>query len=233
MLLIVGSAAIIFPQLSRFGSDQRLQDAALELQTAIRTAQNNAASGLKCSDNLNPLYRASDWHLSFSTAKNYSIEPSCVPDDPTSPTPSWLPKTNFSLPEGITLEQIYLDSGGSTGSPLPTLPPALTCQLCLDYKIHFSNISAATDFQNNRECNPDFAQKLGIVLKSASGGRSEVFLDKGGSVYLSTSPAPTPASAIVSCDSPLPTPSPAPAATPTVTPTPLPTATPLPTPFGR
>lgn len=151
---------VIVPQLTSFNKSQALDQGANQLQTALRTVQNNAQTGVVCTNNTD---RASGWHLQFVDNSSYIIEPSC-------PAPTPVP-TTVSLPANVVIQSIMVD----------------TCTANTNSSIQFSNVVGIVDFVNTG-CNIVANSKMIISLQLGTDtSRSvKVIMDKGGSVYVSS-----------------------------------------------
>lgn len=73
IIIIVSLTAFMLPKLSLFNRSQSLENEASKLQSALRVAQNNAASGIKC----NSTTVASDWYIRFASNNSYFLESTC------------------------------------------------------------------------------------------------------------------------------------------------------------
>ncbi|MFH0937297.1 MAG: type II secretion system protein [Candidatus Daviesbacteria bacterium] len=147
---------IVLPRIGSYQSQQTLKDAAAQLQTNLRRAQNNAASGVKCSDS-----PATNWILEVVDETKYQMKPTC-----SSPVTTPLP-----LPSNVTISKINID-GCPNGSSLNGMGVA------------FNNISASVNFQvGNSGCLPLGANKMVFTLTSNS-KYIDVTIEKGGNIYV-------------------------------------------------
>lgn len=94
---------LLIPQFNSFNQSQVLQNTASQLQSNLRTAQNNAISGVKC--NINE--PASSWQIIFtegSEQDNYEIKALCSGANPTLVTIG-----TYLLPKDIRIQSIKAD----------------------------------------------------------------------------------------------------------------------------
>lgn len=175
VMMIAGVTALVLPQFSSFNRSQSVQNAAEELQSALRFAQSSASSGVQCDLTST---QASYWYLKFFDSSGYKIETTCSgsevgPLTPT-PTPSFIKV--YPFPSGVTVDKILIQT------PLlddcPQSPPQ---------RITFSNIAGAVRFPDTEtDCSTQgVSSKLKITLKSGSDSMS-VIVEKGGSIYISS-----------------------------------------------
>lgn len=173
MATLVG---VFVPRFLTYSKYQDLQDAVADLQTNIRSAQNNATSGFKCTGNT----AADNWYLYFSGSDTYRVETICAGPTPEAGTPTPTPpvSTVYKFPAGVSIDLIELDS--CTGIDLKDS----------GLKVVFSSISGAVKFEVsgvNTECgSSSYAKTLTVKLKSSSDpdNPKSVIIEKGGSVYV-------------------------------------------------
>lgn len=177
VITIIASLVGVFaPKFITYSKYQDLQGAAANLQTNIRTAQNNASSGLRCTGNT----VASSWYLYFFGSDAYRLETTCAGPAPGAGTPTPTPpvSTVYKFPAGVSIDFIELNS--CPGIDLKNS----------DLKVIFSNISGVLKFEvsgANVGCgSSSYAKTLAIRLKSLSdpGNPISVIIEKGGSVYV-------------------------------------------------
>ncbi len=171
VITIMGTiTAVMVPNLRSFNNNQRLYDAAVQLQTDIRVVQNNAASGVKCTVNT-----ASNWYLLFNrdnatnTINNYSLGATCLNSEAYTPQ-------QLQLPATIKVTQIDLDA-----CPITNIAEINQA------KVTYSNIYAQMNFSNGfNSCSNTNPQMITIYLKSDTlpGSVYKVILNKGGSIYV-------------------------------------------------
>ncbi|MBI4037374.1 type II secretion system protein [Candidatus Daviesbacteria bacterium] len=170
-------AVAILPQLNRYNQNQALQIEALRLQTALRAAQNNAGSGLKCNSGA----KNTNWYLSFVSLSNntYTLRATCADNSMTT-------YVSYTIPPGVKLSTI---SAGGCSIPINGLASGFLAAI----SIMFNNISADVTFNvaYYSGC-PSFtnADKLVITLTQADNAENlkKVVVKKGGSIYLSSDP---------------------------------------------
>jgi Tfp pilus assembly protein FimT len=162
-ITLIGVMAV--PNIKSYGTNQKLKNAALQLQLDIRTAQNNASSGLKCGALEDKT--ALEWRTIFGTdTTTYQVLALCIDNS----TESTVTKT---IPGGVTIKQIdfYADTIQCTPSQNA------------GKMIKFANISSKVDFEGvPAGCNP---KSMVITLQtSGSSDVMQVVVEKGGSIYV-------------------------------------------------
>src|SRR3989344_7888355 len=112
--IISGLAGIFVPKFLNYSNFQELQNAAADLHSQVRLAQNNAQSGVICSKNIS----SSTWYLKFESDSSYKIETTCVGSNVEAGTPTPTPpqSTSYKMNEGIKIASIDLVAGSSTCS---------------------------------------------------------------------------------------------------------------------
>lgn len=174
LLVVIAILALIvvfaIPNLRSIKEDQNLLNSAAELQSVIRSAQNNATSGVKCGPaNPEGVYSspASDWHLSF-TASNppkFKTEPRCS-DSAISSNPS----TQYSQSQNLRI----IDINGC-GEPSIALPVTVS----------FANITGKATFNFSSSCIPSTTDQMVIKLRSeVTRTVSEIHIEPNGRVYI-------------------------------------------------
>lgn len=168
VIAIMGSLIVILlPQLNNFYRQQVLRDAASALQSVLKTAQNNASSGVKCNS---VGASAKFWKISFGAdKKSYMLQSECD-------SGGVGVTRNYQLPQGVTIKEVRLDSCTASISPN-------------DAQIEFANISANINFKStDTGCPITFntgKMKIKLQLQETSlQATIEVVVDKGGSIYL-------------------------------------------------
>jgi prepilin-type N-terminal cleavage/methylation domain-containing protein len=165
IVLITIISIMAVPNIKNYGSSQKLKNAALQLQLDIRTAQNNATSGLKCGASEDKT--ALDWRVQFGPDTSlYQLLAHCIDNS----SDSTYTKT---LPGEVRVKQIDFLGETIQCTTSPTTGKIVT----------FSNISALVGFEGvPTNCNP---KTMIITLQSASGSETlQVVIEKGGSVYV-------------------------------------------------
>lgn len=170
--IIAGLVALILPKMNNFQKYQRLDDAAGQLQSHIRLAQNQALSGIKCTSGA----RASQWSLVLNNATSYKIVPQCADGTST-------PVTIYSLPGGIqmsSLEVITISDNCTDSS-----------QAFSGYAFTFSNIAATTSFTIpavspciGYAASPIRSFQLTLNLSALPTETASITIQNGGGVYV-------------------------------------------------
>ena len=108
--IISGLVIYTIPNFKNIRQEQAVRSSLEQLQTTLRTAQNNAYSGLRCSSTKD----SSLWGVSFTSATAYQLECLLVksppPQDPNEPLYEAPFSKSFTLPSGVTIESISLDN---------------------------------------------------------------------------------------------------------------------------
>lgn len=177
-------ALVLIPNLGNFNRDQNLQNAALQLQSHIRLAQGNAASGVKC----NSTTGASGWYLKFVDNNlklvdnsSYKIEAICQGSEAGEDAPA-APSTSYPLPPGVAIYSVSLgDNVNSDGCE--------TIGNVKDFAVSFSNITAEVNFISGSPGCPvsSMTQRMTIKLKLDNNPDKilKVVVERGGSTYIS------------------------------------------------
>lgn len=168
--IIAGLVIFTIPNFKNIRQEQEVGNALVQLQTSLRTAQNNAYSGLKCSSAKD----SSFWRISFTSTTSYQLECLLVksppPTDPNQPLFETLYSKSLTLPPSVTIESINLDN----------------CRPFMnDIAVNFSNISSLVTFMPSSlvnkysdECSEKElrqAKKMTLTI----GGKT-VIVEKGG-----------------------------------------------------
>lgn len=172
VVIISTLMVLILPKLSLFSKSQALEDEASRLQTALRVAQNNAASGIKC----NSTVPASNWYLKFADTTTYYLETVCSGSEvgALTPTPTPPVSTRYAIASGISVKEIKLDSctitAGSVGG----------------VRASFTNIASLVNLAN-AGCPGDPAKMtITLQINSDPGKTANVVVEKGGPIYVSS-----------------------------------------------
>ncbi len=177
VIAIVGTFAIA--NFRSFGEDKELENAALDIQSQVRTAQANASSGLKCENTTalqwrNDFYRQSD---------GYKIRLSCINDGTFTPkSPRYL-----VLPANIIIENIVVDGSSNSLPNLFTENPWGGSYATTVFNTPFAEISFRCNINYPTSgCSggvPD--GKVTIQLKNTkTNSTKQVIIDKGGRIYV-------------------------------------------------
>lgn len=167
--IIAGLVAMVLPRMNNFQKYEKLGEAAEQLQSHIRMAQNNAASGVKCGANLDK--RAKRWFLVIASNNTYRLEPECEDGTKT-------PSITYKLPSEASISAIAIKID-STITICDNTPK--------DYSVAFENITAATTFnlRTGTSCALP-TQNMGIVisLTADTSQTQTVIIEKGGGIYV-------------------------------------------------
>lgn len=179
--IIVTLIGVFLPQLVKFGDAQSLDEAAYQLQSHLRVAQNNAASGVNCNTTDPSQY----WSLIFTNSQSYKIETSCRETPPLAGTPAPTPILNnqYSFSSGVRVSKIEI--GGCSGF--------------LDGEnigentgVIFKSISGKVEFRepetypicSNQQILDNNSTEMVVTLQLNNGGTKTIVVEKGGSVYI-------------------------------------------------
>lgn len=183
LLVVVAIVSILIvlsiPQFSKFNNSQAVQTSALELQTAVRTAQSNAGSGIKCDSP--PTTPSLDWQLLLSDDRGYRVTSTCNPS-------------------GSAVNNTFLLSPNVKFSEVSMRGPDELCNesraaYFTGYGVSYNNVSASAAFKKpaGSVCNDvDFARVTNMVISLRSANDSSVIrkvvIEKSGAVYIDSSP---------------------------------------------
>ena len=166
LLVVISIMAILtiiaVPNFNKYSEDQKLNDAASQLQSVLRQAQNNAQTGTVCNVS-SGISKATYWRVSLSKTSPanqfYSIGPFCETGLVTA--------QQIDLPEGVTIYDLNLDS----------------CTLAA-VQIRYNNINSEVSFFN-LFCSDSVNAKLEIKLNSTGTALNKtVVVEKGGGIYV-------------------------------------------------
>ncbi len=147
----------VMPNIKNIRDEQGLSSAALELQSNLRSAQNNALSGLKCTSSAQS---AVNWQLNLIDDKNYQIEANCL--DGTSPTKQYSLSTYNVIVELVN-----------------------GCSNVTRAGVTYSNVLGIVSFTPPAGCTA--SSSLEFSLKVANNNNiaaKKVVVDQGGRVYV-------------------------------------------------
>lgn len=149
-------AGFLIPQLGKFDQYQRLNDEAVNLQTALRTAQNNALSGVKC----DATTRASEWFLEFPNPNVYYLKATCGT--------AFLTFSTFKF-NGVVIKTIQSPVGS----------------IITDLQIVFSNIASDISFRRLSQDSIDTSSAvITLGFESDSDITVDLVVEKGGAIYI-------------------------------------------------
>lgn len=157
---------VAVPSYNNYNNNQKLADAANQLQAILRQAQNNAQTGTLCNDGSKSDY----WHVDLTKGANsYSFTSSC----------SSQPIQSTTLPSEVTVSDIHLKETG------------IDCSAS-NAQVQYKNISSEVNLVTS-DC-PDTPNKhLEITLSLPDSSNRIVMVEKGGGIYVnSVTPTPTP-----------------------------------------
>lgn len=175
MAIIVILVGVLFPQLAKFNEYQTLQNAASQMQTHLRLAQNNAISGVECTAGV----KALEWHLKVLNGTQYQIASTCANLPATIGN-----STTYTLPAGVQIDSVTrwgTESWDCTGT--------VSRSNLADFAVFFANINGGITFGKNANSNclvSTGPEKMEFVLSLQSDATKPVTViaEKGGSVYL-------------------------------------------------
>lgn len=168
--IIAGLVIFTIPNFKNIRQEQAVVEALGQLQIALRTAQNNAYSGLKCSSAKDSTL----WRVNFISTASYQLE--CLlaisppPADPNQPLFEKPFSKSFILPSGVTIGGINLDN----------------CEPIMnDIAVNFSNISSLVTFMPSTLVNKTSGACSAKQLRQAKKmtltiGGKKVIVEKGG-----------------------------------------------------
>lgn len=170
LLVVISIMAILtviaVPSFNEYSKNQKLNDAANNLQSVLRQAQNNAQTGTVCTIGGNT-YTASSWKIIFN-ASNYSVSPVCIGVLP--PTPV---SQQYSLPSGVIISAVKnKDNCGE-----------------LSEGVSYKNLSSEVVF-DLANCNVNVNDTLNITFcltdsNCPDGSMTKtVSIEKGGGIYV-------------------------------------------------
>lgn len=183
LIVVIAILAILVviavPNYTSYNNDQKLNEAANQLQTILRQAQNNAQTGTQCK-NTSSTGKALEWYVTFDTSSTgnantqYTFTANCEPG--ISQTPQII-----YFPSGIVISALRLRTSPSDTSPCSPSSSG----------VYFKNISSDVSFTNSG-CPATTNQFIEIDISlTGTSNRRTIFVEKGGSIYVSSVPAPT------------------------------------------
>lgn len=174
MALMGIAVVVVIPNINGFNNNRKVKEAAYQLQTDLRTVQNNALSGTQCGAGKG----ASEWRLVFVSttvgSENYRLESLCAGDT----TPQVV--KSVILPTSTRLVSVADWDGTSN---FCTLTPSSTIQP----KIKVANLSSdlTLDFGGSIGCTLTSNSRMVITLAGSSGtGTLAVVVGPGGALYV-------------------------------------------------
>jgi len=178
LMVVIAIIAILviiaIPSYGEYSKSQKLAEAANQLQTVLRQAQNNAQTGTQCKIGSNN-YKASSWIITLNTG-DYSIKPVCS-EAPPIPTPN---SQLNPLPSGVTISDVQVVNSPLDTSPCPGFPPAPPVS---PTTIEYKNLSSEVVF-NLPGCNPGVNAIVEITLSLDTNTSRTVVVEKGGGIYV-------------------------------------------------
>lgn len=196
LMVVIAIIAILVviavPSYNDYNNNQKLTEAANQLQTVLRQAQNNAQTGTVCKSNSTG-YKAPTWVIKLNSDR-YSVYPSC--DFSTAiagtPTPSPVPQEHL-LPSGVTISNFWiLYLPGSSSCCDGTAQLSSLNQPTIEYK----NLSSGVNFNIGVSGCPqgvtDPNVAAVVILKDSSSTTNirNIVIEKGGSIYIDSAVLP-------------------------------------------
>lgn len=172
LLVVISIMAVLtiiaVPSFNEYSRNQKLNDAASQLQSILRQTQNNAQTGTVC-NTLGEAHRATYWRVNLSKVppvnKYYSMDPICEIGA--------IASQQINLPEGVIISDLILD----TCSPD-------------EIQVQFSNINSEISFFDPSfsplvaGC-PDLTNYSLEITLSLPGSQSKIVkIEKGGGIYV-------------------------------------------------
>ncbi len=182
LLVVISIMAIIgtftIANFRSFGEDKELENAALDIQSQVRTAQTNASTGVKC-ENISAWQWRNDF---YKQSDDYKVRISCVNDDTYDPRS----KKYLILPANIQIENISVDG---QNNPLPnqfTESPWGGSYASVVFEPPFAKISFRCFTNYPTGCSGGTQDnKVIITLKNTKTATTkQIIIDKGGRVYV-------------------------------------------------
>lgn len=180
LMVVIAIIAIIVviavPSYNEYNNNQKLADAANQLQTVLRQAQNNAQTGTACVSS-SILYKATKWTIKLYSDR-YEVSPVCdfstYPAGTPTPTPSL--RSN-PFPSGITISDVQI-----IDSPLDTTP----CSESLPATIEYTNLSSSAVISDLSGCTPgvNAIAKIILCLNCPSTNTRTIKVETGGGIYV-------------------------------------------------
>lgn len=169
--IISVASIVVLPNIKNIKDEQNLTSAAVEMQTYLRSAQANAASGFGTCSNRQNL----GWEVVFTSINNYQIKSIC----PGIPGPKYPPDPIETQTKSVELAPLSLSiSTNDTGANCTF--GSLSSSNVL--KITFDNITGTVNFvlPQNATCTSSPSQISLLLSPSKS-----VIIEKGGRIYVS------------------------------------------------
>ncbi|MBI4038185.1 prepilin-type N-terminal cleavage/methylation domain-containing protein [Candidatus Daviesbacteria bacterium] len=177
LLVVISVVAILgvvaIPSFRNFGEEQALNNALLDLQSNLRTAQTNASTNLKCANQ-----PVDQWKIDFYKQQGkYIVQTHCYYFNGAVLTQSVINK--YELPSSIIIEKIF--DSGSAGCE-NTFPTDVTSYAAVIFKpltnaIYFESSIDRVTYQT---CN-----QFQVQLKNTkTTSTKQVIIEKGGRVYV-------------------------------------------------
>lgn len=181
LMVVIAIMAILvviaLPSYNTYNSSQKLAEAANQLQTVLRQAQNNAQTGTGCRNN-SITYNASKWTITLTlNSSNYTVTPTCdFSGFVGSPTPTPISQVN-QFPAGITITGVELVDLPNLDNSCPATIPTT-----IDYKNLLSDVIFNISGCSRGVTAPNVALRITLTLGSNT---KTVVVEKGGGIYVS------------------------------------------------
>lgn len=141
LLVVISIIAILtvvsVPSFNEYSKSQKLNDAASNLQSVLRQAQNNAQTGTTCNIS-GTAYKASSWVVTLNSDK-YSVSPACDFSSVAGPTPTQPPSQQYPLPSGVIISDVKNTTTNCSWLDDPVIP--------LTAEISYKNLSSEVAFK--------------------------------------------------------------------------------------
>lgn len=169
LLVVIAIMAILtiiaVPSYNDYSRNQKLNDAASQLQSVLRQAQNNAQTGTVCQIT-GGTSKAVYWYVDLNSAPGsnsaYSLSPKCESGSQSS--------QQINLPLDVTISNLNL--------------PLTNCSSSNTW-VQFINISSEVKFYDRGGMCPDTTNaRLEITLLVGSSNTRTVVVEKGGGIYV-------------------------------------------------
>lgn len=166
LLVVIAIMAVIgvfaLANFGSFGEDKKLDNALLDIQSQLRTAQTNATSNVQCAQ------FGAIWQVEFKTD---AVTTNLNCQDPLSSPPPTIRKTS-QLTTNIAIQSVYGDIAACPGGTTPTTPiPA--------FSIKFASISGTMDL-GGTNC----GWLILTLIDNKTGHTKALKIEKGGNIHI-------------------------------------------------
>lgn len=168
VITIIAVLLVVFvPQFNKYSKSKVLKTTALELQTALRTAQNNAASGIKCGSS-----PPASWGLQFTNDPDSTSYKVLALNSDGTVNNGCIAKT-YLLPADVSIISTNLPD--TLGDCFPMRGTVINAS--------FSNVTSDVNI-SKCEISETVKMVLTLQLKSDTDQTEDVVLEKGGAIYI-------------------------------------------------